>query len=103
MVNVIIYLERANDAYELANILLVNGLVANASIDEDNISYHLVDNEIVKTINSVVTAQTKSLLFSQIDALINEKYGPNIPIYSLPITQANDTFDNLIRSNTIKT
>lgn len=103
MVNVIIYLDRSNDAYEMANMLLMAGLVANASIDEDNISYHLAGNKIVKSINSVVTAQTKSLLFSQIDALIKKEYGDQVPVYSIPITQANDKFDALIRNNTIKT
>ncbi|MFN0048179.1 MAG: hypothetical protein ACKVOU_03530 [Cytophagales bacterium] len=103
MVNVIIYLEKSNEAKILVDNLLKFGLVANASIDMNNISYRIEDGNIVESTNSVITAQSKSLLFSSIEVFVKEEYGPNVPIYSLPITQANDSFDSLIRGHTIKT
>lgn len=41
MVNVIIYLNKSLDAKELVDALLGNQLIANASIDLDNVSYQL--------------------------------------------------------------
>ncbi len=102
MVNIIIYLEQAKEAQEVVNELLALKLIANASIDIDNVSYRLADDRIERSIHSVITAQTKSLLFSQIERLIQEKHGENVPIFSMPITQANHTFDDLIRNSTIK-
>ena len=102
MINAIIYIDKVHDAKVLVEILLKDGLIANASIDNDNISYKIEDNEMIKNVNNVITAQTKSLLFSLIEKYIKEKYGDNVQIYSVPITQANNSFDALIRSNTKK-
>lgn len=102
MVNVIVYLDKINDAQDLVDILLRDGLVANASIDIDNISYRIENNELIKNVNCVITAQTKSLLFSSIEKYIRQKFGDDVQIYSVPITQANNSFDTLIRSNTKK-
>lgn len=103
MVNIIVYLEQAKEAQELVNELLSLKLVANASIDIDNVSYRLAqDDKIERSIHSVITAQTKSLLFSHIEKFIHEKHGEHIPIFSMPITQANHSFDHLIRNSTIK-
>jgi uncharacterized protein involved in tolerance to divalent cations len=102
MVNVIIYLQNLNEAKELISELLLEGLVAHASIDHENDSYKLVDGAVTKEVNFVITAQTKALLFSEIDSLIKKKLGDQVPIYSLPITQANDSFDRWIRANTRK-
>lgn len=102
MVNVIIYLDKTNEAKVLVATLLQERLIANASIDTDNSSYKVENNEIVKSVNCVITAQTKSLLFSHIEKHIMENYGENVQIYSLPITQANSSFDTLIRDSTKK-
>lgn len=102
MVNIIIYLNNNNPAQDLVNELLDEGLIANASIDIDNISYKKEHEGIVKNINTVITCQTKSMLFPLIEKLIMQKYGQEIPIYSLPIIQSNSTFDQLIRNRTIK-
>lgn len=91
-----------NEATVLVNSLLEEGLIANASIDNDNTSYRIENNKIVKNVNCVITAQTKALLFSLIDKYIKENYGEHVQIYSLPITQANSSFDTLIRTNTKK-
>jgi len=102
MVNIIIYLEQSNEAQEIVHELLEAKLIANASIDIENESYSLENETIVKRINSVITAQTKSMLFSTIEKLIHEKHGSEVPIFSVPITQANEKFDFIIRNSTIK-
>lgn len=58
--------------------------------------------EIIESINSVITAQTKAMLFSQIDNFLKEKYSDDVPIFSLPLTQVSHAFDSLIRSKTQK-
>lgn len=102
MVNVIIYLEKNHNPRKLVDLLLQKRLIAKATIDIDNVTYLLKDEEIMTTTNTVITAQTKSLLFSQIEKLVSELYGNAIPIYSVPITQANEQFDKLVRINTLK-
>ncbi|NDI99585.1 divalent cation tolerance protein CutA [Flavobacterium sp. LaA7.5] len=103
MVCIIIYLEQANEAKELTDLLLMKRLIANASIDKDNVSYNLKEGKIVENINYVITAQTKMALFYEIEELIAAAYGEHIPIFSIPIIHANHSFDTLIRSNTIPT
>jgi uncharacterized protein involved in tolerance to divalent cations len=102
MINLIIYLNAENEAKELVDLLFKDDLIANASIDVSNDSYSKVNNEIVKKTNTVITAQTKGLLFSEIEKVVVEKYGANIPIFTLPITQANHRFDDIIRNSTKK-
>ena len=102
MVNIIIYLNSNNPAQELVNELLEEGLIANASIDIDNVSYKKENDGVVQIVNTVITCQTKSMLFPLIEKLIMHKYGQEIPIYSLPIIQSNSSFDQMIRNRTIK-
>lgn len=102
MVNIVIYLNKDNPAQELVNELLQQGFIANASIDMDNISYQKENECVVQTVNTVITCQTKSMLFPLIEKLIQQKYGIEIPIYSLPIIQSNSSFDQMIRNRTIK-
>lgn len=102
MINLIIYLDKKHDASELVNMLLKGELVANASIDLDNVSYRSENGQVVQSVNNVITGQTKALLFSQIERIVREKYGDKTALYSLPITQANSYFDALIRNATLK-
>lgn len=104
MVNLIIYFDDYNDkdAQELVVSLLEQKLIASASIDADNEYYTTKDDKISKASHTVITAQTKSLLFTQIEKYVNEKYGKDIPIFSIPITQVNDYFDTYIRKRTKK-
>lgn len=103
MVNIIIYLQKEIEPQKLVFDLLKNKLIANASIDINNVSYRIENEAIVKNENTVITAQTKAMLFSLIEKFINEHYGENVIIYSLPITQANESFGTLIRTKTLKT
>ncbi|MCE2713559.1 MAG: divalent cation tolerance protein CutA [Flavobacteriia bacterium] len=103
MVNVIIYLGKSHDPGNLVDVLLKKKLIAKATIDSDNVTYVLKDDEVSTETNTVITVQTKSLLFSQIEQLVAEMYGSSVPIFSLPITQANQQFDKMVRENTLRT
>lgn len=102
MVNIIIYLAKEQDAKYLVDTLLNEQLIANASIDMDNISFNIENNHIIRSVNSVITAQTRSLLISKIENFIAAKYGEGVRICSIPIIHANNSFDALIRNNTLK-
>lgn len=102
MINVCIYLDRNEDAINLVNILLKNGLAAHGSIDVDNQSYFNVDGTVIQKANFVLTLQTKALLFSKIEDVVINTLGNTIKIYSFPITQCNNAFSETIRLNTEK-
>jgi uncharacterized protein involved in tolerance to divalent cations len=102
MVNVLIYLNSQTNPEELVELLLKSKLIAKATIDTDNESFELYNGEIITRKYSIVTIQTKSLLFTQIVKLVEENYSANIPIYSLPITQSNHWFDEFVRKQTVK-
>jgi uncharacterized protein involved in tolerance to divalent cations len=102
MVNVIIYFNKSHNPRSLVDLLLKKRLIAKATIDIDNVTYVLKEEEITTQTNTVITAQTKSMLFSQIEKLVADTYGPSVPIYSMPITQANQEFDKLVRERTLK-
>lgn len=80
--------------------LMEQNLAAHASIDMDNNSYGKVDGKIVKQGIYVLTLQTKALLFDKIVTFTIKKCGVGVKIYSLPITQCNETFSEDIRRNT---
>jgi uncharacterized protein involved in tolerance to divalent cations len=101
MVNVIIYLKKHHPAKALVEHLLGEKLIASASIDENNIQYKLEDGMLKQETNNVITAQTKSLLFQNIIKSVRSFTGEETPINSVPIVSSNETFDNLIRTNTI--
>jgi uncharacterized protein involved in tolerance to divalent cations len=101
MLNLIIYLKSQTDAKDLIKKLIFEQLIANASIDFNNKIYRLEGNELISNSITVITAQTKSILFSQIEKFIATHYGEDIPIYSTPIMQANQSFDHLIRTTTL--
>lgn len=102
MVNIIIYLKKEHNAEKLIRFLLTEKLIATASIDEDNISYNLENNEFRENIHSVITAQSKSMLFNRIVETIEKTYSEKIPIYAIPIISSNNSFNELINNRTIK-
>ncbi len=102
MVNIIIYLAKEHDAKYLVDTMLNEQLIANATIDMDNISFNIENNHVISTENTVITAQTRSMLISKIENFIASKYGENVRICSIPIIHANNSFDALIRNNTLK-
>lgn len=102
MINVYIYLDSQKDAKELVLALMDKELLAHASIDKDNHSFLKIDGKIVEQSNFVITGQTKALLFNPIINYIDELGIENTKVYSLPITQCNDNFGEIIRKNTVK-
>lgn len=100
MVNVVIYLEKNHDAKYLVETLLKTKLIASASIDVNNASYQLVNDVCKENIYTVITVQSKALLFSEIVAHVESIAGKETPIYSTPIVGSNKTFDNIIKSKT---
>ena len=103
MVNIIIYLKKEHNAKELVKFLLSEKLIASASIDENNISYKLENSSISEEVFSVITAQSKSLLFSEIVKAVEAKIGEDTPIISTPIVASNKIFDDTVRAKTIPT
>lgn len=102
MVNVLIYLKTDYDPHRLVEQLLHEGLIAKATIDFDNKSYQMENDEIVVRHYNVLTIQTRSMLFTKLEQFVEQEYESSIPIYSLPITQSNSWFDNYVRNQTKK-
>lgn len=103
MINIYVYLDSQEDAKKLVISLMQQNLLAHASIDKDNHSFLRIDGKITEQSNFVITGQTKALLFNNILDHIEKSDIENIKLYSLPITQCNDNFGNIIRNNTKKT
>lgn len=101
MVNVIIYLDKKNNAEELVKHLLQAKLIASAVIDIDNISYTLNDGNFSKDVFNVITAKSKSLLINQIITAVEEQLGEEVLIISTPIVGSNSSFDEMVKQNTI--
>ena len=101
MVNVIIYLKKEHDAKEVVKFLLEKKLIASASIDENNVSYKLENDQFSEVVYSVITSQSKSLLFSEIVKALEAKTGEDTAIISVPIVASNKIFDDTIRSSTM--
>lgn len=100
MVSIIVYLNEEVNPQELIHDLLTRQLVAMASVDTNNACYEISHGNLVKKVYSVVTMQTKSLLFREIADIIEERYGKETRITSLPIVSANRVFEEHIRSTT---
>jgi uncharacterized protein involved in tolerance to divalent cations len=104
MVNIIIYLENEmrTKATQLVHDLLKNEFVASASIDEDNSYFIQKKGKIEKTTHTLITAQTKSLMFTEIVEYIENNVGSDVPVFSVPLTQMNEQFNEYIKSRTKK-
>jgi hypothetical protein len=100
MVNVIFYLKKEHNPKKLVSFLLGQKLIASATIDLNNISYKKEKNRIKQYMYNVVTAQTKSLLFSEIIKLVSKKFGDEIRINSVPIINSNPSFNEMVMNNT---
>lgn len=103
MVNVFIYLKNTHNAKDLVASLLAEKLIASASIDENNVSYKMVDDQIIENVYSVITAQSKSLLLPEIIKRTELTYGGDVPINCSPIVGSNQAFLDTILTKTIPT
>ncbi|MDP1800415.1 MAG: divalent cation tolerance protein CutA [Bacteroidota bacterium] len=102
MINVYIYVDFQKDARQLVTGLMEKDLLAHASIDKDNHSILKVDGKITEQANFVITGQTKAMLFKDILDFIEKKGFDHTKVYSVPITQCNENFGEIIRNNTLK-
>ncbi len=102
MINVIIYLNENHDAKALVKDLLAERLIAKATVDFQNVSHVIENDEIKERIYNVITVQTKSLLFKEICNIVEERYGTQTLINALPIIGSNNYFNEVIANNTIK-
>jgi uncharacterized protein involved in tolerance to divalent cations len=100
MVNIIIYLDKQYEVQQLVEELLKARLAAKISMDKDNLSYFIEAGELVTKTRTVLTLQTKALHFSAIDTFLQARFGEQVPLCSVPITQVNKRFDQFIRENT---
>lgn len=103
MINAIIYLNHEHNPKELITHLLSQKLIASASVDQNNICYEMEDSEIKERKCTVITVQSKSLLFNALVDAVEKKLGEQVPICSTPIVNSNPVFDTAIRTKTIPT
>jgi uncharacterized protein involved in tolerance to divalent cations len=102
MINMIVYLKKQHNPVELVEQLLLENLIASATIDENNTSYVVNNGVLDQQVNYVITMQTKALLFNEIAKIVEAKFGQETPINSVPIVSSNKTFEETIRSKTKK-
>jgi|GEM_PF-888302 hypothetical protein len=102
MVNIVVYLESQHDPAELIKELLEQNLVATVSVDRDNIFYMNKWGKPEMLIHTVITMQTRALLFNEICRVITARFGDHVHIHSTPIVAANSSFEHLIKSNTME-
>lgn len=102
MVNVVIYIDDSLDPKLIISGLFQKKLIAKATIDFSNKVFLLDNEELVESINSVITCQTKSLLFTDIVRYVKEEFGHNIKVCSLPIIASNKAFEDQIVNSTLK-
>ncbi len=101
MVNIIIHLKKEQKAKELVKHLLSEKLIGAASIDVNNTSYEMEADVCVEKMFSVITAQSKALLFNDIVDAVKDYIGEDVPINATPIVATNKIFDSKIRNKTI--
>lgn len=99
MINMVIHLNKKHDPNQLIETLFEQQLVGQASVDVNNVSYIKQNGQIEKVINSVITLQTKALLFSEITQIVESTFGDDVHITSVPIVGCNKSFDSIIREN----
>jgi uncharacterized protein involved in tolerance to divalent cations len=86
----------------LAKDLVGSGLAAGASIDVNNSHFVKEGDHVIKTVHTVITLQSKALLFNKIVTFVEDFVGEEVPIYSVPITQTDERFHQIIRERTIE-
>lgn len=102
MINAIIYLRQEHNPKELIKFLLHKKLIASASFDENNISYKQDGDEVKEEFFSVITAQSKALLFNDIVDEVESFLEERVSINSTPIVGASGFFNDTVRTSTLK-
>lgn len=97
MINLIIYLKKEHNPTHLLERLFKEELIGMASMDENNETIILKDGKLTKLIHTVVTIQTRAILFSMIKDIVESEFGEEVLINSLPIAGTNRSFENLMK------
>jgi len=100
MINVNIYLDEEEPAKRIVLGLLKKRLVAHAAILPENETLLNLEGEIIEKREYVITAQTKALLFNEVCEYIQQHHTGPTKILSVPITQCNEAFSEIIRTGT---
>jgi uncharacterized protein involved in tolerance to divalent cations len=101
MINVIIYVRAEQQPKEIVEFLLHEKLIASASIDENNVLYKMIDDQLIEEVYSVITCQSKALLFDEIVHAVEQKLGERVAIHSIPIVGANGYFNDSVKKRTL--
>jgi uncharacterized protein involved in tolerance to divalent cations len=102
MVNVVIYIDDRLDPKLIISSLFEKKLIAKATIDFNNKVFLISEGKLKENNNSVITCQTRSLLFTDIVKFVEENFGKKIKICSLPIISSNKVFEEEIINSTLK-
>jgi uncharacterized protein involved in tolerance to divalent cations len=100
MINISIYLDDEENAKKLVLGLLRARLVAHAAIEPENETLLNLEGEIIHKTEYLITAQSKALLFNEVCEHVKNNSSAQIKILSVPITQCNETFSEIIRTET---
>ena len=78
MVNVVIYIDDSLDPKLIISSLFEKKLIAKATIDFNNKVFLISEGKLKENNNSVITCQTRSLLFTDIVKFVEENFGKKI-------------------------
>lgn len=103
MIQLVIASESKDQLEEVAEYLLTNHLVISVDFHYDIKRIELENGKLKKYTIHFITGKTKSLLFSEIDLRLRNKYVENIPeIYSHPIINMDWELANKLKADTEK-
>jgi uncharacterized protein involved in tolerance to divalent cations len=99
MIQLVIASKSKDQLEEIAEYLLTNHLVLSIDFHHDTRRNEFENGKIISYTIHSITGKSKSLLFSEIDLKIRNKYKDNIPeIYSIPITDMDWELANKLKS-----
>lgn len=103
MIQLVIASKSKDQLEEIFEYLLKNHLVLSIDFHQGDRRIEFENGKLINYTIYSITGKTKSLLFSEIDARIREKYQDYIPeIFSIPITDMDWELANKLKSNTEK-
>lgn len=103
MIQLVIASESKGQLENIAEYLLINRLVISVDFHFDIKRIEFEKGELKNYIIHFITGKTKSLLFSEIDLKLRDKYKDNIPeIFSHPIVDMDWELADKLKSDTEK-
>ena len=101
---VLIYLitRDAEEARSIGRILLEERVSNSVNVIPRIQTLRWTDNEVVNTSETILLIKTKALLYSRIEKRVSELMGTKEPnIFSMPITQINHFYQDILREGVI--